>query len=134
MKPPPPIPATYGSLTPSAAAAATAASIALPPSRKIWIPARVASGSTVATAPPVPTATGCFDGAGAAVVPAANAAPTTPATSARAAAIRARTGPLLPPPTGGKPSALGRRPAEARQATVRCQPTGAEAGVDEQHG
>src|SRR5437764_6116101 len=67
MKPPPPIPATYGSVTPSAAAAATAASTALPPSRRIWIPACVASGSTVATAPPVPTATACRDGYGAAL-------------------------------------------------------------------
>src|SRR5919197_1480043 len=34
MKPPPPIPATYGSVTPSVAAAATAASTASPPCRR----------------------------------------------------------------------------------------------------
>src|SRR5919201_1799895 len=80
MKPPPPIPATNGSVTPSTAFAATAASTALPPARRILIPACVASGSTDATAPPVPTATACFVGCGAA------GARTLPATSATATA------------------------------------------------
>src|SRR5919204_918652 len=66
MKPPPPMPATKGSVTPRTAFAAIAASTALPPSRRILIPARVASASTLATAPPVPTATASFGGCGAA--------------------------------------------------------------------
>ncbi len=45
-------------MTPSAAAAATAASAALPPCFRICNPAFDASKSTVATAPPYPTATG----------------------------------------------------------------------------
>src|SRR5690606_41519498 len=58
MNPPPPMPHEYGSVTPSTAAAATAASTALPPLRSTDRPARVASRSTVATAPPDPVATG----------------------------------------------------------------------------
>src|SRR6266704_2805256 len=54
------MPATNGSATPSVAATATAASIALPPWRRTSSPAEVASTSSEATAPPVPTATGCF--------------------------------------------------------------------------
>ena len=60
MKPPPPIPQEKGSVTPSTPAAATAASTALPPERKVWIAARVASVSTVAAAPPRPIAVGCL--------------------------------------------------------------------------
>src|SRR5207302_9540772 len=60
MKPPPPTPQENGSTTPSTAAAATAASTALPPSLRTRIPAAVASRLTEATAPPVPTATGCL--------------------------------------------------------------------------
>src|SRR3954453_9699474 len=59
MKPPPPRPATYGSVTPSVALAATAASIAFPPLLRIWIAVLVASRSTEAAAPPVPVATAC---------------------------------------------------------------------------
>src|SRR5665647_387475 len=58
MKPPPPGPATKGSVTPSVLATATAASMALPPDLKVWIPASLALNSADATAPPVPTATG----------------------------------------------------------------------------
>ena len=47
-------------MTPSAAAVATAASTALPPSRSTRSPAAVASGSTLATAPPQPYAVGVF--------------------------------------------------------------------------
>ncbi|GHH33999.1 hypothetical protein GCM10018775_05990 [Streptomyces umbrinus] len=54
------MPDEYGSVTPSAAAVATAASTALPPLRRISIPAAEASASTLATAPPYPTATGTF--------------------------------------------------------------------------
>src|SRR4051812_34923117 len=57
MKPPPPMPATYGSVTPRVALAAIAASTALPPARSTWIAALVASGSTVAAAPCDPVAT-----------------------------------------------------------------------------
>src|SRR2546421_11101354 len=62
MKPPPPIPQENGSTTPSTAAAATAASTALPPSFRTRMPAAVASRLTEATAPPLPTATGCLTG------------------------------------------------------------------------
>src|SRR5437763_644691 len=58
MKPPPPMPATYGSVTPSVALAATAASTALPPRRSTSMAVRVASRSTLAAAPPLPTAGG----------------------------------------------------------------------------
>src|SRR3954453_4366371 len=60
MNPPPPMPQLYGSTTPSTLAAATAASNALPPARMTSIAACVASGSTLAAAPPVPFAVGCF--------------------------------------------------------------------------
>jgi GNAT superfamily N-acetyltransferase len=56
MKPPPPGPATNGTVTPSALAVATAASTALPPRRRTSIPARLAPTSIEATAPPVPVA------------------------------------------------------------------------------
>src|ERR671919_445037 len=62
--PPPPIPHVYGSVTPSTAAAATAASTAFPPWLSTPMAACVANGSTVAAAPPVPTATACFGGSG----------------------------------------------------------------------
>src|SRR5216684_2950035 len=54
------MPATNGSATPSVAPTATAASIALPPRRSTSSPAEVASTSSEATAPPVPTATACL--------------------------------------------------------------------------
>ena len=47
-------------MTPRVAAAATAASTALPPWRSTSRPAAEASRSTVAIAPPVPVATGCL--------------------------------------------------------------------------
>ena len=56
MKPPPPMPHEYGSVTPRTAAAATAASTALPPLRSVSIAASVPSTSTVAAAPRVPVA------------------------------------------------------------------------------
>ncbi len=48
-------------MTPSAAAVATAASTALPPCLRTLMPAAEASGSTLETAPPWPTATGPFE-------------------------------------------------------------------------
>jgi hypothetical protein len=60
MNPPPPIPHENGSVTPSTAAAATAASTAFPPFRRTSMAARVPSRSTVAAAPPLPVAVGCF--------------------------------------------------------------------------
>src|SRR4029453_14076383 len=60
MNPPPPMPAEYASVTPRVAAAATAASTALPPRRSTSRPAAEASRSTVAIAPPGPVATGCL--------------------------------------------------------------------------
>ena len=58
MKPPPPMPQEYGSVTPSTLAAATAASMALPPERSTSMAAEVARTSTVAAAPPRPVAVG----------------------------------------------------------------------------
>jgi hypothetical protein len=46
----PPIPVMAGSTTPSTAAAAIAASIAVPPASSIWIAVRVARGWAVAAA------------------------------------------------------------------------------------
>ena len=60
MKPPPPMPAENGSVTPSTPAAATVASTALPPRLSVSIAALVASASTVPAAPPLPTAVGSF--------------------------------------------------------------------------
>src|SRR6266508_2529799 len=62
MKPPPPSPEEYGSVTPRVAAAATAASTALPPWRSTASPAWEASRSTVEIAPPVPRAVGWLAG------------------------------------------------------------------------
>src|SRR4051794_26461311 len=73
MKPPPPTPEEKGSTTPSTPAAAIDASTALPPLRRTRIAAWVASGSTVAAAPRVPTAVRVLGGAGTAA-PAGNAA------------------------------------------------------------
>src|SRR5882757_2593769 len=56
------MPATYGSVTPSVAATATAASAAVPPSRSTSSPAAVDWTVLETTAPPVPVATGCFTG------------------------------------------------------------------------
>src|SRR5699024_123249 len=63
-KPPPPIPHEYGSVTPSAAAVAMAASTALPPSASTRRPMSLAYGSTDDTAPPEPIASGTFSGSG----------------------------------------------------------------------
>ena len=57
MKPPPPTPDENGSVTPSTAAAATAASTALPLRLSTSSAASVATLSTVAAAPPAPSAT-----------------------------------------------------------------------------
>ncbi len=57
------MPAEKGSVTPSVAAAATAASTALPPRRRTSSPTWVAVASTVATAPPYPMAVGPDAGA-----------------------------------------------------------------------
>src|SRR5438876_9192532 len=83
MKPPPPRPHENGSVTPSTPAATTAASTALPPAFNSSIAACVASVSTDAAAPPVPTDVGGPDGATA-------AAATRPKTSA-AAIVRTKT-------------------------------------------
>ncbi len=52
MKPPPPMPEDWGSITFNTKATATAASIALPPWRRISAPALAARGSLVVTTPP----------------------------------------------------------------------------------
>ena len=54
------MPELYGSVTPRAAAVATAASTALPPLRSTSTPIRDASGSTEVTAPPYPLLVGVF--------------------------------------------------------------------------
>ncbi len=64
---------------------ATAASTALPPLRSTSIPAADASGSTLATAPPYPTATGDLGGAGRPAVDGAEAAGATAPTDATTA-------------------------------------------------
>src|SRR5471030_1201835 len=58
MKPPPPRPQLNGSVAPSVAAAATVASMALPPLFRMASAAFEAASLMVATAPPVPVATG----------------------------------------------------------------------------
>src|SRR5471030_2562693 len=58
IKPPPPRPQLNGSVTPSVAAAATVASMALPPLFRMASAAFEAGSLMVATAPPVPVATG----------------------------------------------------------------------------
>src|SRR4051812_42321063 len=80
MNPPPPSPATYGSVTPRVAFAAMAASIALPPLLRIPIAVLVASLSTDAAAPPVPVAT-AWDCAAAAAGNASATSRTTVATT-----------------------------------------------------
>src|SRR5579875_1235480 len=60
MNPPPPGPATNGIVTPMVLAAATAASMALPPCFSTWIAAALACRLIEAAPPPVPTATGSF--------------------------------------------------------------------------
>src|SRR5471030_940950 len=58
MKPPPPRPQLNGSVTPNVAAAATVASMALPPLFRMASAAFDAGSLMVATAPPMPVATG----------------------------------------------------------------------------
>ena len=58
MSPMPPMPDMNGSTTFSVDATATAASTALPPARRMRIPAIDASGCADATAPRVPMTTG----------------------------------------------------------------------------
>src|SRR4051812_32230641 len=127
MTPPPPIPAEYGSVTPRAAPATTAASTAFPPLRSTSSAALDASRSTVATAPPVPAAVGCLGvgagraGAGRATAPAGTASrrPSASSRTVRAATTRrcirdsSSLGPLggralLPP--RGMPESTGRCP------------------------
>ncbi len=88
------MPAEYGSVTPSAAAVATAASTALPPRRNTSIPAAEASSSTLETAPPWPTATGDLPGAAhsGALSPGGEAAPTESIATARAQSESLRVG------------------------------------------
>src|SRR5690242_2971799 len=91
MKPPPPGPATNGTVTPNALAVATAASTALPPCFSTSMPAWLASTSMDATAPPEPTATGCLTGSGGAW-PAARAPAGTASKTAASADTAAATG------------------------------------------
>src|SRR6478735_23869 len=108
------MPALKGSVTPSVAAAATAASTALPPALSTLRPAALASGSTVLIAPPLPTAVGSLtvgrsdvvdgtDGAGAAGWAGAGVAKRAAATASPLAAEtpavtrRARWGMGVPP-------------------------------------
>src|SRR4051812_41629173 len=123
MNPPPPMPATYGSVTPRVAAAATAASTALPPRRSTSIADRVASWSTVAAAPPVPIATACLSGCcGFGVADANGALPASDAerTSASVNSVKDRlpTTRALPRPRLAKPSVLEVLPHEAVDHTV----------------
>src|SRR3954468_13081292 len=73
-----------GLVTPSVAAAATAASVALPPSSRTFKAAADASGSTVLTAPPKPMLVGTF-----AVCRPRSSEPDDPAEPARAGVVAA---------------------------------------------
>jgi hypothetical protein len=116
------MPDEYGSVTPSAAAVATAASTALPPLRRISIPAAEASASTLATAPPYPTATGTFS-AGPGPPPEdpeeGGAAPTdiTAAETATTARPRATERPIRT--SSQRPSAQRNRPGMAASGPSR---------------
>src|SRR6266567_8744153 len=96
------MPATYGSVTPSVAATATAASAAVPPARRTDSPAFVASAVSDTTAPPVPTATDCFgSGLAAGAAPAAGkAGNTSPVVTMAMIAARIRMDDPLPVATG----------------------------------
>src|SRR3954451_9429470 len=83
MKPPPPMPHAIGSTTPSMAAAATAASVALPPRASVSIAVWLARRSTVAAAPPRPTRVGGSEAGAAAGVTAAIAMAATAAAITR---------------------------------------------------
>src|ERR1700733_6732649 len=110
MNPPPPGPATNGLVTPSVLAVATAASTAFPPALSTSMPARLASRSIDATAPPVPTATACFPA---------------PA-SAGTAAVRPAD--VEPPPNDAVEPAADEAIAAGMTATVRAaRPHRAEA-------
>ena len=85
------MPAENGSVSPSAAAVATAASTALPPCLRTLSPILVAYGSTVETAPPYPLLVGFFAGAAAAA-----ASGWSPVRGSRDGSRRAETG-------GGEP-------------------------------
>ncbi len=77
-------------MTPRAAAVATAASTALPPLRSTSMPAAEASGSTLATAPPYPTATGVLGTAGLLCAAGGAAAPTDTTAAETARTVRLR--------------------------------------------
>src|SRR6188472_4436337 len=84
------MPALYGSVTPSAAAVATAASAALPPLRSTSRPTALASASTEATAPPCPVDVDGAGGAGRA----ADAGEETETAATIKDAVRARLRPV----------------------------------------
>ncbi len=91
MKPPPPRPHENGSVTPSTAAAATAASTALPPAFSVSMAAWLARVSTLAAAPPFPIDVGGPNGATAAD---AGTPTTSPTTKSRMAITRRMVPPL----------------------------------------
>ena len=107
------MPAEYGSVTPSVAAAATAASTALPPRRRTSTATRVASGSTVAAAPPWPTAVGALADAEADVVSAAVAGEVVAAAAAPCIPVAVMTTANAPRKASRavRPLPLGRCPA-----------------------
>ena len=93
------MPATYGSVTPSVEATATAASAAVPPRRRTLNPAWVAYVLSEAIAPPEPCATACLVIGLAAAAPGANADTSTPATTDNVATNRMTGTPLTPAAT-----------------------------------
>src|SRR5690349_13025694 len=113
------MPDENGSVTPSVAAVATAASTAFPPARRTWRPTAVAVGSTVATAPPYPIAVGCWASA-ARTEP---GAVSTPSAVTEASAIVRRKRIVPPQGVGGR----GRAPAY-RGTTRRTTPGEDQAG------
>src|SRR3954452_5020352 len=120
MNTPPRTPREKGSPTRRPPAAAIAASTALPPERRTRIAAWVASGSTVAAAPRVPTALGVLAGAGT-WAPAGNAA-TSDMRTARTArpAMRDMKAPprTCGPPTPGAAGSFGGRRVPHVQVVV----------------
>src|SRR4051794_39642055 len=111
------MPAENGSVTPSVAAVATAASTALPPWRSTARPACVASGSTEATAPPRPTAVACLAVCRLAAGAAAAAGATSPTVTSGASASRASREPRIG--TSGWTGSGVRRPYPDKRSATR---------------
>src|SRR5215470_5074417 len=114
------MPDANGSVTPSVAAAATAASTAFPPRRRTSRPTAVAVGSTVATAPPYPIAVGSRSAAACADTGAVSR----PSAATEASAI-VRRNRIVPPELGGNGPPLPSAEHRAAQPLAHDQPPAA---------